>query len=89
MEHLFIREIIMEQFEIKKLWGEDLYNAFSAHINEDGWLTHDWATILEDNFSNWDENMNDTNILSDLYSKMYNIDFEENADETMIRPVKL
>lgn len=79
----------MEAVEIEKLWGEELYNAFSNHINEDGWLTSNWAPILEDNFSNWDENYKDTNILSNLYSKMYNMDFEENEEEALIRPVKL
>lgn len=77
----------MEQIKNKELWGSDLFNAFSDHINEDGWLTADWAKILEDNFSNWDKNYNDTNEKKDLYSLMYNLDYEENEDGTLIRPI--
>ena len=35
----------------KELWGEELFNAFANHIDENGWLTEDWAGILDKEMS--------------------------------------
>lgn len=69
-----------------ELWGEELLEAFGDHINDEGWLTSDWAQILEDNFSNWDSDFNDTNEKKQLFGLMYNLDFEESADGNYVRP---
>lgn len=70
----------------KQIWDDELYNALNGFFVENGWLTIDWATILENNFSNWDENYNDTNILGNLYSRMYNKEFEKSPCGLFIRP---
>ncbi|KGT09532.1 hypothetical protein NV63_06815 [Elizabethkingia anophelis] len=72
----------------KELWGDVLYNAFQGHINEDGWLTSDWAQIIEDNYSDWDKDYNDTGEKRNLYQRMYLIDLEDSEDEKFVRPVQ-
>lgn len=76
----------MTNKELKSLWGEPLYTAFKEYITEDGWLTNNWGQILEDNFSDWDDDYNDTNIKSRLYQAMYLKDFDDNFDNTHIKP---
>ncbi|WP_313138426.1 hypothetical protein [Myroides sp.] len=73
--------------EIKELWGEELYNVFEQHIDDEGFLTEKWANIIEDNLSDWDEDFNDTNEKKEVYGLMYNIDFEYNEDKTKIRKI--
>ncbi|STD53059.1 hypothetical protein [Empedobacter falsenii] len=76
--------------QIEQAWGEDLYNAFYKLINEKGWLVGNWADYLEENFSNWDKNYNDTNIKSILYSQMYNLNLDFLDDkESACRPIEL
>lgn len=77
----------MTKKEIRELWGDTLYKAFKSHITEDGWLTKWWAHILEDNFTDWDDNYNDTNIKKRLYQQMYLIDFDESYDGDFIKPI--
>jgi hypothetical protein len=72
----------------EELWGEDLFKVFGNHINEDGWLTSDWAQIIEDEVPRFDTDYNDNPEHSETYSRMYNLDYEENADQTLIRPLK-
>lgn len=72
----------------KELWGDVLYNAFQEHISEDGWLTSDWAQIIEDNYSDWDKDYNDTGEKKNLYQRMYLIDLEDSEDEKYVRPIQ-
>ena len=72
----------------KELWGDVLYNAFQDHINEEGWLTSDWGQIIEDNYSDWDKDYNDTGEKKNLYQRMYLIDLEDSEDEKFVRPVQ-
>ncbi|KPE50134.1 hypothetical protein [Chryseobacterium indologenes] len=80
----------MNKKELKEIWGEKLFNAFADHIDQEGWLMQNWGPILEDNYSDWDEDYNDTNEKSNLYSTMYLQDFEEKKTESgiFIRPKK-
>ncbi|MCA4781472.1 hypothetical protein IF125_04240 [Empedobacter stercoris] len=76
--------------QIEQAWGEELYNAFSEWIDDKGWLVGNWPDYLEENYSNWDKNYNDTNIKSNLYSQMYNLDIEFlDENEDACRPVEL
>ena len=68
------------------LWGDELWNAFYSHIHSEGWLTSNWAEILENEFSDWDEDYKDTNEKKTLFGLMYNKDFEESEDGKFIRP---
>jgi len=77
----------MTEEQIIKLWGEDLYNVFSDHINDEGWLTENWADIIEEEIPKFDEDWNDNELYTDTYGSMYNIEFESNEDETLIRPI--
>lgn len=72
----------------KELWGDVLYNAFQEYINEDGWLTSDWGQIIEDNYSDWDKDYNDTGEKKNLYQRMYLIDLEDSEDEKYVRPIQ-
>lgn len=72
----------------EKLWGEVLFKAFADYIDKNGWLTSGWVDILEDNFSDWDEDYNDTNEKKTLFRLMYNLDFEESVDGKLIRPIE-
>jgi len=72
----------------EKLWGEVLFKAFSDYIDKNGWLTSSWIDVLEDNFSDWDEDYNDTNEKKTLFGLMYNLDFEESEDGKLIRPIE-
>jgi hypothetical protein len=69
------------------LWGADLFGVFGNHINEQGWLTSDWADILEEEVPKWDKDYVDNPLYGATYSRMYNTDFEDNEDETLIRPI--
>ncbi|UWX67957.1 hypothetical protein NZD85_04960 [Empedobacter stercoris] len=76
--------------QIEQAWGEELYNAFSEWIDDKGWLVGNWPDYLEENYSNWDKNYNDTNIKSNLYSQMYNLNIEFlDENESACRPVEL
>lgn len=70
----------------KELWGEFLFNVFEKYLDDEGWLTEEWAEIIEENYSDWDEDYNDTNNKKEIYSRMYNVDFESDDSETRIRP---
>ena len=76
-----------EKIDVKKLWGENLFLVFAEHINEEGWLTSEWGYILEDEVPKWDKDFNDIPLNRETYSRMYNLDYEENEDETLIRPL--
>jgi hypothetical protein len=73
--------------EIKAIWGEDLFETFADHFDEEGWLPAEWPTILERELKDWDEHFRDTHEKSTAYGRMYNIDFEENEDGTKIRRI--
>lgn len=76
----------MNTEEIKELWGEELFDAFADHIDEEGFLTNDWADILEKKYP--DHTFYDKpEIKENIYSRMYNLDAEENAEGTKHRPV--
>lgn len=79
----------MKTKDLKELWGEELYNAFADHIDEEGWLTENWGPILEEGFSDWDADYNDTNEKSNLYTRMYIQDFEKKETEhgVFIKPI--
>ncbi|MBP1165028.1 hypothetical protein JOE44_001912 [Chryseobacterium sp. PvR013] len=79
----------MKKQDLKELWGEELFNAFADHIDNDGWLTENWAPILEENYSDWDKDYNDTGEKSNLYSRMYIQDFEKKEADLgiFIRPI--
>lgn len=70
------------------LWNEELLEAFGNLINKEGWLTSDWATFLEENFKDWDENGNNTYKKMGLFQLMYSLDFEESEDGNLIRPIE-
>lgn len=76
----------MTKTEIKQLWGAELYSVFAEHIDENGFLTEDWATIVESEVRRFDEDWNDNPKYTDTYQRMYNLDFISNDDETMIKP---
>jgi len=78
----------MTQEEIKKLWGDELYKVFSEHINNDGWLTSNWADIIEDEISKYDSDYNENPLYTKTYSRMYNIDLEMNSNGTMVTPFR-
>lgn len=71
----------------KELWGEELFNAFANHIDENGWLTEDWAGILDKEMPDFDEDYNDNENKKEVFRRMYNLDYEESADGSMLRPV--
>lgn len=71
----------------KELWGDDLFSVFGEHIDENGWLTADWAPILEAKVPKWDSDYNDNPEHANTYSRMYNLDFQYNEDK--IRPIVL
>lgn len=73
--------------ELKELWGEELFSVFAEHIDQNGWLTSDWARILEQEVPRLDEDYNDNPEYSDTYSRMYNKDFEESQDGLLLRPI--
>lgn len=72
----------------EELWGEDLYKVFTNHINDQGWLTSNWANIIEDEVPRWDDDYIDNPEYSDTYSRMYNLEYEESEDGKLIRPLK-
>lgn len=67
-------------------WDEKLIKAFGNLINDEGWLTSNWAEFLEENFKDWDEHGNDTNEKKELYQLMYNLDFETSDCGKFIKP---
>lgn len=71
--------------ELREIWGNDLYETFGNHIDEEGWLTSDWHLIIEEGIPKYDKNMRDNEDYTLAYGRMYNIDFEENEDQTKIR----
>lgn len=78
----------IEGLSNEELWGEDLYKVFRNHINEDGWLTSDWSDILEEKVPKLDDDYNTNPENGDTYNRMYNLEYEENQDGTMIRPLR-
>ncbi|RWX03390.1 hypothetical protein [Flavobacterium cerinum] len=76
----------MNEQQLIELWGEDLYNVFADHIDENGWLTSEWQNIIEAEIKRFDEDFNDNPLYKDTYGRMYNVDFEESEDGTLIRP---
>jgi len=70
----------------KNLWGNILYSFFRKHIDRYGWLTYDWATIIEDNVKDWDKDFNEDVKKKALFSNMYSIEFEESPDRMFVRP---
>jgi hypothetical protein len=98
VEHLNTREALdtylnhIEEtggIDAKELWGADLYAVFHHHIDKKGWLTSDWATIIENTVPRFDKNYNDNPLYSETYSRMYNLEFEDSEDKSMIRPLTL
>lgn len=98
VEHLNTREAIdtylnhIEETDLidpKELWGSDLFAVFSKHIDKKGWLTNDWASIIENEIPKFDKNYNDNILFKDTYSRMYNTEFEYNEYESMIRPISV
>jgi hypothetical protein len=77
----------MEKLTNEKLYGKDLFHVFAEHINEEGWLTSDWGQIIEDEVPRYDEDFNDNPLHGETYNRMYILEYEENEDETMIRPL--
>jgi hypothetical protein len=73
---------------VPQTWDERLVKAFGNLINEEGWLTPNWAEHLEENFKDWDEDGKETNEKKELYGLMYNLDFEESLDGGFIRPIE-
>ena len=71
----------------KELWGEELFNAFANHIDENGCLTEDWAGILDKEMPDFDEDYNDNENKKEVFRRMYNLDYEESEDGLMLRPV--
>lgn len=84
LDHQARKEILDQNI---KIWGEELFQIFGDHIDNEGWLTEDWSEIIEEELSDWDENYNDTNKKRSAYGLMYNIDFEYNNDGTKIRRI--
>lgn len=81
-------ELTLEQINAnEKLWGEDLFYIFHNHIDSQGWLTSDWARIIEEEVPRFDKGYNDNPLYQNSYSKMYSLDFEDNEDESKIRPI--
>lgn len=79
---------IMKDSEIKELWGKDLYRVFGGHIDKDGWLTNDWSGTLENEVPRFDKDYNDNPEYTGTYNRMYLMEFEDNADNTMIKPIR-
>lgn len=68
------------------IWGRDLYNTFGHHMDNEGWLSADWHLIIEEEIPRWDKTTHvDNEEYSLSYGRMYNIEYEENADSTKIR----
>lgn len=77
----------MNDIDVKKLWGEDLYNVFAEHIDDEGWLPAEWSPIIENEVPRLDKYYNDNPEYARAYSAMYHMDFEDSQDGTKIRPV--
>lgn len=75
------------QEELIQIWGNDLFETFGHHIDNEGWLTADWTKIIEDEIPKWDDNFHDNEEYGDAYMRMYQIDYEENEDKTKIRRI--
>lgn len=71
----------------QELWGDDLYKVFADYINEEGWLTADWANIIEHEVERFDNDYNDNPEYKETYGRMYNLDYQESSDGTLIRPI--
>lgn len=74
----------MKTEKLKDLWGEELFNVFANHIDEDGCLTESWAEIIENEIPKFDDDYNDNPLYRETYSRMYNMEFEEIGNK--IRP---
>ena len=79
----------MIKAKIKELWGSYLYSRLLPWIDEEGYIENDWVQLIEENYSDWDADYNDTNELKEIYQRMYQLNFEDNEEKTKIRPVCL
>lgn len=78
----------MTKTEIKQRWGSFLWKRLSPWIDNEGYIEKDFAQLVDDNFSNWDSDYNDTNENKEIFSRMYNLDFEDHpTDNNLMRPV--
>lgn len=68
------------------MWGEELFNAFADNLTADGWLTKDWAQIIEDNYDDVDKDYNENKVKKNIYTRMYMMDFEESDCGQFIKP---
>jgi len=77
----------MKEKDIKEIWGNELYKVFKQHIDEEGWLTSQWADIIEDEIPKYDEDYNKNVLFESTYQRMYYLDMEHNFDYTKVRPL--
>lgn len=77
--------------QLKTLWGSFLYNKLHPWIDKYGYITGYWTAIIEDNFKDWDEDYNDTDEKKNIYSRMYNTDFEDHPvlGDKYIKPTSI
>lgn len=73
------------QEELIQIWGDDLFETFGHHFDNEGWLTVDWTQIIEDEIPKWDEDFNDNEEYKEAFIHMYQIDSEYNENKTKIR----
>lgn len=77
----------MTKKQLTVLWGNQLYKRLSPWINEEGYITYNWASIVDNNFEDWDKDYIDTFERTNIYTRMYNLEFEPHPeDESLIRP---
>lgn len=69
------------------LWGEDLYKVFRDYIDEEGWLTEEWAQVIDNEIPELDSDYNTNKLYSETYGRMYRTDFEKSIDGLFIRPL--
>ena len=56
----------MIKAKIKELWGSYLYSRLLPWIDEEGYIENDWVQLIEENYSDWDADYNDTNELKEI-----------------------
>lgn len=76
----------MATVQIEELWGEELFDVFADHIDDEGFLTNDWSEIIENKYPDHTYYMT-PEIKENIYSRMYNLDTEENSEGTKHRPI--
>lgn len=83
-EHLNFREAIdtwlnkKEKSEMLPLWGDELSKFFSSDLNDTGWLTSEWAYLIEERLQEPKR--------GEMYNRMYLLEFEESEDGKLVRP---